>query len=129
MAETAVTTEEPVLFSIENGIASVTLNRPAKMNALTPEMLVRLDRAWQAIQDDSAVRVAVLGQQVRLFQAGLDGDEERRVEEQAERPGGGSHEREPRDRRQESTPRDAGDHLDTFLFGHGTLPAFNDVPS
>ena len=30
MAETAVTTEDPVLFSIENGIASVTLNRPGQ---------------------------------------------------------------------------------------------------
>jgi enoyl-CoA hydratase len=73
MAETAVTTEDPVLFSIENGIASVTLNRPAKMNALTPEMLVRLDWAWQAIQDDSAVRVAVLsGAGQKAFSAGAD---------------------------------------------------------
>jgi len=73
MAETAVTTEDPVLFSIENGIASVTLNRPAKMNALTPEMLVRLDRAWQAIKDDTAIRVAVLsGAGHKAFSAGAD---------------------------------------------------------
>jgi enoyl-CoA hydratase len=73
MAETAITTEDPVLFSIENGIASVTLNRPAKMNALTPEMLVRLDHAWQAIQDDSTVRVAVLsGAGHKAFSAGAD---------------------------------------------------------
>jgi len=73
MAEAAITTEEPVLFSIENGIASVTLNRPAKLNALTPEMLVRLDRAWQGIQDDASVRVAVLsGAGERAFSAGAD---------------------------------------------------------
>jgi len=73
MAETAITTEAPVLFSIGNGIASVTLNRPAKMNALTPEMLVRLDRAWRAIEDDLTVRVAVLsGAGHRAFSAGAD---------------------------------------------------------
>ena len=73
MAEIAITTEAPVLFSIENGVASVTLNRPAKMNALTPEMLVRLDRAWQAIQDDATVRVAVLsGAGQKAFSAGAD---------------------------------------------------------
>jgi len=73
MAEIAITTEAPVLFSIENGVASVTLNRPAKMNALTPEMLVRLDRAWRAIQDDATVRVAVLsGAGQKAFSAGAD---------------------------------------------------------
>src|ERR1700735_4067044 len=43
------------------------------MNALTPEMLVRLDWAWQAIQDDSTVRVAVLsGAGHKAFSAGAD---------------------------------------------------------
>jgi enoyl-CoA hydratase/carnithine racemase len=69
----AAPTEAPVLFSIDDGIASVTLNRPEKMNALTPEMLVRLDRAWRAIQDDTTVRVAVLsGAGHRAFSAGAD---------------------------------------------------------
>jgi enoyl-CoA hydratase len=73
MAEIAVNTEAPVLFSIENGIASITLNRPAKMNALTPEMLVRLDRAWQTVQDDATVRVAILsGAGHKAFSAGAD---------------------------------------------------------
>jgi len=73
MAESAIATEAPVLFAIENGIASVTLNRPAKMNALTPEMLVRLDRVWRVIQDDTTVRVAVLsGAGHKAFSAGAD---------------------------------------------------------
>ena len=43
------------------------------MNALTPEMLVRLDRAWQAIQADATVRVAVLsGAGQKAFSAGAD---------------------------------------------------------
>ena len=66
-------TESPVLFSVENGIARVTLNRPAKMNALNPEMIVRLARCWDAIQADASVRVAILAAAGdRTFCAGAD---------------------------------------------------------
>ena len=66
-------TDEPVLFAIENGIAKVTLNRPAKMNALNPEMIVRLARCWDAIEVDPLVRVAILtGAGERTFCAGAD---------------------------------------------------------
>jgi enoyl-CoA hydratase/carnithine racemase len=65
--------EPPVLFTSDDGIAEVTLNRPEKMNALTPEMLVRLDRAWTRIQDDASVRVVILsGAGDRAFSAGAD---------------------------------------------------------
>ena len=65
--------ETPVLFSIEDGVALVTLNRPAKMNALNPEMIVRLARCWDAIQSDSTVRVAILSAAgERTFCAGAD---------------------------------------------------------
>ncbi|WP_020498711.1 enoyl-CoA hydratase/isomerase family protein [Sciscionella marina] len=73
MTEKTDTAQTPVLFSINEGIAEVTLNRPDKMNALTPEMLVRLDRAWHEIQEDQSVRVAVLsGAGTRAFSAGAD---------------------------------------------------------
>ena len=73
MTEIAVTTGALVLFSIEDGIASITLNRPEKMNALTPEMLVRLDRAWSQVNGDPSVRVAILsGAGGRAFSAGAD---------------------------------------------------------
>lgn len=72
MTETA-TTVEPVLFDITDGIARVTLNRPEKMNAITPQMLVLLDRAWEAIAADSTVRVVILaGAGERAFSAGAD---------------------------------------------------------
>jgi enoyl-CoA hydratase/carnithine racemase len=65
--------ELPVLVSMEGGIAEVVLNRPDKHNALTPEMLVRLARAWDAIAEDSSIRVAVLsGTGDRTFCAGAD---------------------------------------------------------
>ena len=65
--------ETPVLFSVEDGVALVTLNRPAKMNALNPEMIVRLARCWDTIQADPSVRVAILAAAgERTFCAGAD---------------------------------------------------------
>ncbi|MFC4006976.1 enoyl-CoA hydratase/isomerase family protein [Nonomuraea purpurea] len=65
--------ESPILFELGGGVAEITLNRPGKMNALTPEMLVRLDRAWTQIRQDPSVRVVVLtGAGDRAFCAGAD---------------------------------------------------------
>ena len=62
-----------IQFALENGIARVTLNRPEKMNALNPEMIVRLARCWDAIGADSSVRVVILtGAGERTFCAGAD---------------------------------------------------------
>jgi enoyl-CoA hydratase len=64
---------DPVLFNVRDGIAEVVLNRPDKRNALNPEMLVRLARCWEAIEQDSAVRVAILsGAGDKTFCAGAD---------------------------------------------------------
>jgi enoyl-CoA hydratase/carnithine racemase len=65
--------EPPIVFTCADGIAEITLNRPEKRNALTPEMLVRLDLAWRRVQDDTSVRVVVLGGAGdRAFSAGAD---------------------------------------------------------
>jgi enoyl-CoA hydratase len=64
---------EVIQFAVENGIARVTLNRPEKMNALNPEMIVRLARCWDAIGEDPSVRVVILtGNGERTFCAGAD---------------------------------------------------------
>jgi enoyl-CoA hydratase len=66
-------TESPVLTHIERGVAEITLNRPEKLNALTPEMICRLADAWDAIQADPTVRVAILtARGTRAFSAGAD---------------------------------------------------------
>lgn len=73
MADVIDATQTPVLYSVGAGIAIITFNRPEKMNALTPEMLVRLDSAWREIESDPAVRVAVLtGAGSKAFSAGAD---------------------------------------------------------
>jgi enoyl-CoA hydratase len=54
-------------------IAYVTLNRPEKRNAFSPEMLVRLCDAWADIAKDPAVRVVLLtGAGDQAFSSGGD---------------------------------------------------------
>jgi enoyl-CoA hydratase len=54
-------------------IATITLDRPEKLNAVTPEMLEGLDAALASIEADDAVRVVVLtGAGERAFCAGAD---------------------------------------------------------
>ncbi|MWA02917.1 crotonase/enoyl-CoA hydratase family protein [Actinomadura sp. LD22] len=63
----------PVIHEVAEGVAEVTLNRPEKMNALTPEMICRLADAWDAVQADPLVRVAILTSAGdRAFSAGAD---------------------------------------------------------
>lgn len=66
-------TSSPVLFERRDGIARVTLNRPEKMNALTPEMVVRLAEFWDEVADDDSIRVAlVTGAGHKAFCSGGD---------------------------------------------------------
>jgi enoyl-CoA hydratase len=56
-----------------DGIARLTLNRPEKRNALSPEMIVRLCEAWQDIEQDPRIRVAlVTGAGEQAFSSGGD---------------------------------------------------------
>ncbi|MFI5366366.1 MAG: enoyl-CoA hydratase-related protein [Candidatus Binatia bacterium] len=67
--------EPAVLYEKSDGIAVVTMNRPEVRNAINPEMLCRLADAWQDINDDVEVRVAILtGAGDKAFCAGADLD-------------------------------------------------------
>jgi enoyl-CoA hydratase len=69
----AVTDPGPVLFHLADGVARLTINRPEKRNALSPEVVVRMARAWEEIAGDSSVRVVVLrGAGDRVFSSGGD---------------------------------------------------------
>ena len=62
-----------VLYEKRDGIGFVTLNRPEKLNAFSPEMVVRLARLWPEIADDVDVRVVVLtGAGQQSFSTGGD---------------------------------------------------------
>ena len=61
-----------VLTAIRDGIATVTLNRPEKLNALTPELCRELIAALQTVSTDPSVRVIILTGAGRAFCAGAD---------------------------------------------------------
>ncbi|GAC1384859.1 MAG: crotonase/enoyl-CoA hydratase family protein [Acidimicrobiales bacterium] len=62
-----------VLFEKRDGIAYVTLNRPEKHNAITPEMVVRLVDIWTDVAADDSVRaVLVTGSGDKAFSSGGD---------------------------------------------------------
>jgi len=67
--------EPAVLYDKSGGVATVTMNRPDVRNAINPEMLCRLADAWQDVNDDPDVRVAILtGAGDKAFCAGADLD-------------------------------------------------------
>jgi len=61
-----------ILFDIAESIATVTLNRPDKLNAFTEEMHGELRDAMQRVRNDASVRVLVLTGAGRGFCAGQD---------------------------------------------------------
>ena len=56
----------------EAGVARLTLNRPQRRNALSFELLNRLDEAIQRIDSDSSARVVVIAANGPVFSAGHD---------------------------------------------------------
>lgn len=65
--------EEPLLFSVEAGIATLTLNRPDRGNSLNPAMLVALEEAWARVNSEPDIRVAIItGAGERHFCTGAD---------------------------------------------------------
>src|SRR3970040_1734948 len=57
----------------ETGIATITLNRPDRLNTINPEMVEELDRALAELERDEKVRcVVVTGAGEKAFSAGAD---------------------------------------------------------
>ena len=60
-------------FDLTDNIATVTINRPERRNALDAEHYALLSSAWQRIRDDDEVRVAIVtGAGDKAFCAGAD---------------------------------------------------------
>ena len=66
-------TSDEVLTTIDGAVATVTINRPAQRNALSPAVTLGLRAALRSVREDDGVRVVVLrGAGDRAFCAGAD---------------------------------------------------------
>ena len=63
---------EDIIFTKEEGIATITLNRPKALNALTWPLLIEMQDAIDRVAEDDEVRVLVITGAGRAFCAGDD---------------------------------------------------------
>ena len=67
---------ETILFEVKGGVATVTMNRPDKLNACNLKMFQEIDHALALVEEDDNVRVVVItGSGDRAFSAGVDFEE------------------------------------------------------
>lgn len=64
-----------ITYAVNGAVALVTLNRPARMNALTKVLEAELRSALEQADRDAAVRAVILTGAGRAFCAGMDMDE------------------------------------------------------
>jgi len=62
----------PILFETAGGVARVVLDRPERMNAISPELLEALDGVCDRLERDTSVAVVRLTGAGRAFCAGAD---------------------------------------------------------
>lgn len=63
---------QPVLYEVEAGIATITFNRPAQLNAMNRAMMQAIVDALDRLHADPAARVGLLTGGGRAFMAGAD---------------------------------------------------------
>ena len=63
---------DDILLDLDDGIATITMNRPDKLNAYTADMGEEITQAFRALQRDDAVRAVVLTGAGKAFCAGVD---------------------------------------------------------
>jgi enoyl-CoA hydratase/carnithine racemase len=64
--------DEPVRFELADGVATLTLSRPDRLNAFSGAMGEALSAAYRRCDEDDAVRAVVLTGAGRAFSAGAD---------------------------------------------------------
>jgi 2-(1,2-epoxy-1,2-dihydrophenyl)acetyl-CoA isomerase len=72
MSETTTTTSAPVLTDLHEGVQTITLNQPAKFNALSSAMLQSLGDVLRSVERDASVRAVVLTGAGSAFSSGAD---------------------------------------------------------
>lgn len=64
--------EPPVLFDLDAGVLTLTLNRPSQGNSFTPDMLLTMIDGLKQYAKDPAVRVLVITGRGKVFCSGMD---------------------------------------------------------
>src|SRR5258708_25998548 len=64
--------QQSVLYEADEKVGIVSLNRPEKLNALSMELRLELERALRGPDDDTATSVIVLRGEGRSFCVGFD---------------------------------------------------------
>ena len=63
-------TFETLLYDVTDGVATITMNRPEKLNAFNTQMMVDMIAAFDATDADDAVRAVIVTGAGRAFCAG-----------------------------------------------------------
>lgn len=63
---------ETIRYAVDDGIATLTLHRPDRMNAFTPVMMAEMIAAFDLVDADDAVRAVIVTGEGRAFCAGAD---------------------------------------------------------
>jgi enoyl-CoA hydratase/carnithine racemase len=63
---------ETVLFAVKDRVATITLNRPERLNAMNMQMREDLTACWERVKTDPEVWVAIVTGAGRAFSSGAD---------------------------------------------------------
>ena len=74
-----------IIFEVNEGIATITINRPKALNALNTDVLTELIDAFQTVNKTSSIKIAILTGAGRAFVAGADISQMRDLDTQAGR--------------------------------------------
>lgn len=83
MSTDPVTPEPVLLRRDDDGISTLTLNRPAKFNALSEELLTSLQQELDQLAQDETLKVVIIAAHGKAFCAGHDLKEMRASEDRA----------------------------------------------
>lgn len=61
-----------ISHDLDDGVLTVTLDRPDQLNSFTPQMADELERTFREVNDDDAVRAVIVSGAGRAFCAGMD---------------------------------------------------------
>ena len=78
---------EQIRLEVEEGVATITLDRPERLNAFTPKMMSELIEAFDRCDGDDGVRAVIVTGEGRGFCAGADLEAGGATFDARERPG------------------------------------------